>query len=173
MSLIAVSPHNPTATPKTSPNTMNEQFTWTSPNLNQHHFITFANLLALRNGGQVEPASSPYDSEEKEEEEDNPNNTNDADSINTTQVHQISDSGNTKLKRKFLDCLAELAANDKGARFVACSCMREGEDEVTVWISRNEGFREVDYAVFERLGRLLRGLGSGDSGEFLSQCRFI
>ncbi|GMF81866.1 unnamed protein product [Aspergillus oryzae] len=129
MSLIALSPHNPTATPKTSPNTMNEQFTWTSPNLNQHHFITFANLLALRNGGQVEPASSPHDSEEKEEEEDNPNNTNDADSINTTQVHQISDSGNTKLKRKFLDCLAELAANDKGARSSLKDCVHLFRDD--------------------------------------------
>ncbi|KAE8422878.1 hypothetical protein BDV36DRAFT_244721 [Aspergillus pseudocaelatus] len=41
--------------------------------------------------------------------------------------------------------------------------MREGEDEVTVWVSRNEGFREVDYAVFRRLGGLLGGLSSGDS----------
>ncbi|OGM40065.1 hypothetical protein ABOM_011281 [Aspergillus bombycis] len=153
---------------------MVEHFNWaSSPNLNQHHFISFANLLALRNGGQVEPAWSLHDfedeeareeEEEEEEEETNPDTAGDANSVNTNQVQQISDSGHSRLKRKFLDCLAELAANDKGARFVACSGMTEGEDEVTVWISRNEGFRDVDYAVFGRLGGLLAGLGSVDPG---------
>ncbi|KAB8256301.1 hypothetical protein BDV32DRAFT_129198, partial [Aspergillus pseudonomiae] len=47
--------------------------------------------------------------------------------------------------------------------------MREGEDEVTVWISRNEGFREVDHAAFARVGGLLGGLGSVDPGE----CRVL
>ncbi|KNG83331.1 hypothetical protein ANOM_008385 [Aspergillus nomiae NRRL 13137] len=143
---------------------MAEQFNWTAPNLNQHHFISFANLLALRNGGQVEPAWSLHDSEEEERDEEDETNPDTASSVNTNQVQQISDSGYDKLKRKFLDCVAELAANDKGARFVACSAMREGEDEVTVWISRNEGFREVDHVAFARVGGLLGGLGSVDPG---------
>ena len=36
---------------------MADRFDWSLPGLNKHHFIAFANLLALQNGGQVEPAS--------------------------------------------------------------------------------------------------------------------
>ncbi|KAE8382272.1 hypothetical protein BDV26DRAFT_15470 [Aspergillus bertholletiae] len=139
---------------------MSESFDWAFPGLNQHQFISSANLLALRNGGQVEPACSLYDSDDDKEENDNLNDASDTGSVNTNHVQQISDSGHSKLKRKFLDCLAELAANDKGARFVACSGMREREDEVTLWISRNEGFRASDYGAFGRLGVLLGKLAS-------------
>lgn len=50
------------------------------------------------------------------EEDWDPDNNGDEDapSIDTRFAHQISDSGHGRLKRRFLDCLAELAANKKG-----------------------------------------------------------
>jgi hypothetical protein len=36
---------------------MAEDFVWSRQGLNKHRFTAFGNLLALRNGGQVEPAS--------------------------------------------------------------------------------------------------------------------
>jgi hypothetical protein len=36
---------------------MAEDFIWSLRGPNKHHFTAFGNLLALRNGGQVEPAS--------------------------------------------------------------------------------------------------------------------
>jgi hypothetical protein len=43
--------------------------------------------------------------------------------------------------------------------------MREDEDAVRAWITRNEGFRPSDDAFFAKLGVLLGGLSSDGNGE--------
>lgn len=122
---------------------MPETFDWNYPGLNWSHFYSLANLLSLRNGGQVEPASLSVKLLE-EEWDSNDGEGGDALSEDTRLAHQISDSGHARLKRRFLDCLAEFTANKKGGRAVACSAMREAEDNVVIWIARNEGFADVD-----------------------------
>lgn len=84
-------------------------------------------------------------------------------SVDTNKAYQISDSGHMRLKRKFLDCLAELAANKKDGKTVSCTAMKEAEDSVTIWIARNNGFPEKDKAVFDKLGSLLSELSRGHS----------
>ena len=79
-------------------------------------------------------------------------------SIDTGFAHQISNSGHGRLERRFLDCLAEFAANKKGGIAVACSTMKEAEDNVVIWIARNEGFSDVDKPAFDKLGMLLGSL---------------
>jgi hypothetical protein len=88
-------------------------------------------------------------------EKDESNNDSDAVSIDTSRPHRISDSGHHQLKTKFLDCLAELAANKKGGESVACSGMMEGEEAVTFWITRNQ---IPDNLFFEKLSERLSGL---------------
>ena len=138
---------------------MSETFDWNCPGLNWSHFHSLANLLSLRNGGQAEPSSlsdtttvlqGDWDSDDNED--------GDAPSIDTRVAHQISDSGHGRLKRRFLDCLAEFAANKKGGTAVACSAMKEAEDNVVIWIARNEGFSDVDKLVFDNLGKMLGSL---------------
>lgn len=79
-------------------------------------------------------------------------------SNDTRVAHQLSDSEHAKLKRRFLDSLAEFAANKKGGTAVACSAIKEAEDSVVLWIARNEGFSVADQPVFEKLGIALSSL---------------
>jgi hypothetical protein len=104
------------AAPSPAP-TMSEIFDWNYPGLKWSHFHSLANLLSLRNGGQVEPSS--FLSTVLVEEDWDPDNNGDGDaaSIDTRLTHHhISDSGHGKLKWRLLDCVAEFAANKKGGR---------------------------------------------------------
>lgn len=132
---------------------MSETFDWNFSEFGRTHFNALANLLSLRNGGQVEPASFPDDVLEEDFNDDW-----DAASVDTRKADQISDSGHNRLKRKFLDCLAEFAANRKSGKTVACTAMKEAEDNVTVWIARNEGFPDEDKPLFNKLSALLSRL---------------
>ena len=136
---------------------MSETFDWDCQGLNWSHFHSLANLLSLRNGGQAEP-SSLSDTVLQGDWDSDDNEDGDAPSIDTRVAHQISDSGHGRLKRSFLDCLAEFAANKKGGTAVACSAMKEAEDNVVIWITRNEGFSDVDKLVFDKLGKMLGSL---------------
>jgi hypothetical protein len=137
---------------------MAEEFVWSRQGLNKHHFTAFGNLLALRNGGQVEPASLPEELLPEEQSDE----SSDSGSIDTSRPQLISKSGHDALKRKFLDCLAEFAANKKGGQWVACSAMKEAEDSVIIWITRNEGFRDFEKVVFDQVADGLSKLSCGD-----------
>ena len=150
---------------------MSESFEWDRSGLNWSHFHSLANLLSLRNGGQAEP-SSLSDTLLEEDLDIEDNRDGDAASMDTRFAHQISDSGHEKLKRKFLDYLAEFAANKKGGTAVACTAMKEAEDSVVIWIARNEGFSNLDRPVFDELGRVL-GLLSCDDGRPLVTALFL
>lgn len=145
---------------------MSESFDWNFSGFSKTHFNALANLLSLRNGGQVEPASLPDDLLEEDCNDDW-----DAASVDTGKAHQISDSGHNRLKRKFLDCLAEFAANMKSGKTVTCTAMKEAEDDVTVWIARNEGFPDQEKPLFSKLSALLSSL-SCSKGTY-SSIRFI
>ncbi|KAH8596150.1 hypothetical protein B0O99DRAFT_686195 [Bisporella sp. PMI_857] len=134
---------------------MTETFNWNLPGLDKRLFAALANLLALRNGSQIELATIPQDDPEGSDSDDE----SDSGSIDTSQPQCISKSRNSRLKKKVLDGLAELAANRKGGQYVACSAMREEEDSVAVWIARNEGFQQEDELFFQRLSDLLGMLG--------------
>ena len=150
---------------------MSEIFDWNYPGLNYSHFHSLVNLLSLRNGGQAEPSSL---SDTVLDEDWDPDDSGDGDtpSVDTRAAHQISDSGHRRLKRRFLDCLAEFAANKKGGTAVACSAMKEAEDNVVIWIARNEGFSDVDKSAFDRLGKLLGSL-SCNIGMFCVTALFL
>ena len=136
---------------------MSESFDWNYPGLNWSHFHSLANLLSLRNGGQAEPSSS-YNTVLEDERDPDHNTDGDVSSMDTRLAYQLSDSGHERLKRRFLDCLAEFAANRKGGTTVACSAMKEAEDNVVIWIARNEGFSDVDRLTFDKLGKRLGSL---------------
>ncbi|KAF5876693.1 putative zf-mynd domain-containing protein [Botrytis fragariae] len=136
---------------------MTQDFNWNLPGLNKLEFTAYANLLALRNDGQVESVSLGTELSDKNESTID----SDAISIDTSYRDQISDSGYHQLKTKFLDCLAELIANRKGGKYVACSSMMEDEENVTLWITRNGGFQIVDNIFFEKLSKRLSGLFHG------------
>ena len=137
---------------------MNATFDWGIPELNKAHFNAFAHLLFLRAGGQVDFASLPTDVLA-----DDDNDDWDVASVDTNKAYQISDSSHARLKRKFLDCLAELAANKKDSKTVSCTAMKEAEDSVTIWIARNEGFPDKDKAVFDKISLLLGRQSYGES----------
>ncbi|USP80330.1 hypothetical protein yc1106_07604 [Curvularia clavata] len=140
---------------------MGETFDWDYPGLNWSHFHSLANLLALRNGGQAEASSLSNAVLDEDYSSDNNDNAG-APSVDTGCADLITDSGHGRLKQKFLDCLAEFAANKKGGTRVACSAMRESKDSVYIWIARNEGFSEAEKPIFTALERLLESYSRGE-----------
>lgn len=129
-------------------------FDWTYSGLNSSHFHALANLLSLRNGGQAEPSSFSELVLDEDWDPDDDGHGN-ASSVDTELAHQISGSGHGRLKRRFLDCLADFAANKKGGTAVACSAMKEAEDNVVIWVARNQGFSDADKLTFDNMGKLL------------------
>lgn len=74
---------------------------------------------------------------------------------NKTEYH---DSEPDKSKRKLLDALAELAATQKGGRFITSTAMSESEHKITIWITRNLPFGKEDQSQqlwFDELAKLL------------------
>lgn len=140
---------------------MGETFNWDYPGLNWSHFHSLANLLSLRNDGQAE-ASSLSNAGLDEDYSGYNNDNASASSVNTICADLIADSGHARLKQKFLDCLAEFAANKKGGTAVACSAMRESEESVFIWIARNGGFSETEKPMFGVLERLLESYSRGE-----------
>jgi hypothetical protein len=136
--------------------------TGTTQALNWSHFHSLANLLSLRNSGQAEP-SSLSDTVLVEDCDSDDNEDGDTPSMDTKFAHQISDSGHRRLKQSFLGYLADFAANKKGGTAVACSAMEEAEDNVIIWIARNEGFSDMDKPAFDKLGKLLGSLSCNRS----------
>lgn len=143
---------------------MGERFDWNHPGLSWSHFHSVANLLSLRNDGQAEPSSLSDTVLEDgwDPEEDNDEETR---SVNTMVAHKISSSGHERLKKRFLDSLAEFAANKKGGTAVACTAMKEAEDSVTIWIARNQGFSDADQCSFDNFAEAMSVL-SGDKSMF-------
>lgn len=129
---------------------------WLQPGLNQNQFVALTNLLSLRNSGQVE-STSLYEEPDPDERIDNGDDSN---SIDTTVGQQLSSSGNDRLKRQFLDDVAEFAAKEHGARFVACTAMIEREDEVKILITRNTPFEPSDFEFFDKFSNLVSSWSS-------------
>lgn len=65
------------------------------------------------------------------------------------------------MKRNFLDSLAEFAANKNGGPTVACSAMGEYEDNVIIWVVRNEGFLKGQQDMFNHMADLLSKVSGG------------
>jgi hypothetical protein len=143
-----------------------DTFHWSLPGLSGQEFHALTNALLLKSGGQLEPTFSEVDKAEDVKE------ANDAASEETTRLDQLSNSSAyEKLKKTFLDRLAELAANEKRAGAVACTAMRELEDGIVVWVARNEGFKNEDNLFFDDLASRLAEFSrrEDDSVSSLSQ----
>ena len=148
---------------------MDESFDWNHPGLNWSHFHSLANLLSLRNGGQAEVSSLTNMVLEEDWTLDD-NGDENAASLDTRLADQITDSGYGRLKRRFLHCLAELAANKKGGTVVACSAMKEAENNVVIWIARNEGFSDADKLTFDKMAKMLSSLSCNCSTSSITAC---
>ncbi|KAJ3914720.1 hypothetical protein F5877DRAFT_70471 [Lentinula edodes] len=108
-------------------------------------FNALITLLSLRNGRQLEP------------ELDSPSIGDHSPTMGFSNaifqrpnLRSNSSSTSNHLKERFLDRLAEVVSNEKGSKHVACTIMKEYENRVEVYASRNEGFREKDRTFCEK-----------------------
>jgi hypothetical protein len=148
---------------------MTETFSWDHPGLDEHGFRAFIALLRLRNGGIVATDTKgrshvPTEDElHDDESDDNASET----SFHTDRNDQLTNTTNDGLKVDFLDSIAELASNEKGARGVAAAAMLEEEDEIRIWIAKNNGFVGKEEEFFHELSELLAATSSADdNGEY-------
>lgn len=115
---------------------MTESFHWASQRLiHGSRFQAYAKLLKLRSGGQADrPEYSTAflaDDEPGDEESDAGEDTNDS-----VARAMLSDSREDRMKRAFLDRLAELVANAKGGPHVSATMMIEWPDRAVVLVAK-------------------------------------
>ncbi|KAK2758341.1 hypothetical protein FQN54_004189 [Arachnomyces sp. PD_36] len=135
------------------------RFTWDLPGVNGPEFHALSNALRLRSGGQLEPTTITHLGAEEEHESD--------DDAPSDAPALISDfSAHEHLKKRFLNRLAELAANEKKSGAVACTALRDLGERCVVWAAMNEGYKAEDGIFFKRVGGMLgRDSGGGGVGE--------
>ena len=149
---------------------MSSGFHWGLSGINQQNFSGLANLLALRNGGQQEPLAEDLmnlgDDDLRLEDEA----ASDSLSLASARVQIIATSGHGSLKSHFLDRLAELMSRAKGGAHVACTAMREREDDITLWVTRNTGFKAVDKEFVEKFQAMLQSISRREANGSESEC---
>ncbi|CAG8984236.1 hypothetical protein HYALB_00004219 [Hymenoscyphus albidus] len=129
---------------------MAAKFTWDHPCLKKQDFVALTNLLSLRSNGQVKPSSNDdIDQDEQASGKDY------AESIDTTSPQQISEFGNDKLKKRFLDVMAEFASREAGGSHVTCTAIRAHGENSEIYVARNEPFDDYDKDFFFKFGSLL------------------
>lgn len=71
---------------------------------------------------------------------DNEDESSDDDQVCETEKNMILTGPRDSVRRKFLDCIAQLMSPCKGWDGVTATAMQEGEDRLRVDIARNDGF---------------------------------
>jgi len=136
---------------------MTPRFDWEANGLDRARFEALTKLLRLRYHGQVEPPSR-FDELKHDARSDEDSVADDADSTNALM---LTDFDPDRLRRAFLDRLAELVANEKGGRYIAATMMVNGQDKVDVFVSRNDKFHPNDVTFLEQTEALLRLIARG------------
>ncbi|KAK2611824.1 hypothetical protein N8I77_005147 [Diaporthe amygdali] len=134
---------------------------WASKGLEQARFQAYVKLLRLRNGGQVSDAES-FIPGANDLETYQYTIAEDADSTMQAPLAYVDDD---RLKRAFLDRLAELVANVRGGRHVSASLLIESPDGVEVLVSRNSGIKNgsADWEMLKSLELKLQGLADSEN----------
>jgi hypothetical protein len=123
---------------------MSHNFHWQLDGLDRSRFAALVNLLAMRQGGQMD---SPVESD------------------HSSSADQESTSKERNLRIRFLDRFAELVSRGKGARLVSCTMLRETGGKVEIWVSRNSGFDlEEDSRFFGDFERLMPTVRHSEEG---------
>lgn len=130
---------------------------------------SLANLLSLRNGGGLDPASVDDFDELDDQVDDELQSCAD-----TTIADRLASNRDDGLRQQFLNRLSELLARDKGGRYVSCAALRENETEerVDIWVARNCGFKkrsetsdDDDNVLMKTLETILSLVSEGESSD--------
>jgi hypothetical protein len=164
---------------------MNLKSNMTQPIHEMQQLSALASLLSFRNGGQLDPEAindppkaindPPKAAHGHQKAINGPKNHNNESNSSSEDIAQIafpSQKRDDGLRKRFLDRLSELIANDKGGNHVSCAVMRENvENECAdIWIARNSGFvkgdgtnEEKDFAFLDKLESVLRSVAQDRS----------
>ncbi|KAF8543179.1 hypothetical protein BDD12DRAFT_874962 [Trichophaea hybrida] len=138
---------------------MTDQFHWNLEGLDEARFLALANLLSLRNGGQLE-LPTVYDGAADADTDADIEHISVCD---TNIVDELAEESciPEQLKMQFLDRLAEVMSTKKGGTHVACATMTETDDTTTIFVARNGSFGVEDTECFRTFERCLSAkLGS-------------
>ena len=158
---------------------MAETYSWDEQQVTR--FAAMANLLSMRHGGQLSSAA-PIDDEDDVLSNDGDDILSEAD---TDRPGPIATPVESKLKKKFLDRFAEIVSRAKNEpsnpanrnrkhrkdastgqsaeahdSFVACTCLREYDRNVKLFVTRNNGLDAKDQAFFREIESLFRTLSN-------------
>ncbi|KAK1749421.1 hypothetical protein QBC47DRAFT_355084 [Echria macrotheca] len=135
---------------------MNRKFDWKEQGLDRARFEALTKLLRLRHQGQVEPPTQFEDDGEQDDDAQGPDEMD----CSSVKASPPTDLEAGRLRRRFLDRLAELIADQKGGRHVAATAMSVAPDRVKVTVAKNDKFRATDMEFLERVQSLLRQIAT-------------
>ncbi|KAF8248495.1 hypothetical protein K440DRAFT_679735 [Wilcoxina mikolae CBS 423.85] len=131
---------------------MTDQFHWGLEGLDEARFAALANLLSLRNAGQLE-LPTVYDVAADADADVDIEHISVCD---TNKFDELAESCTPEqLKMQFLDRLAEVMSTKKGGTHVACATMTEKDDSATIFVARNGSFSPDDTQCFRTFERCL------------------
>lgn len=136
---------------------MSQKFDWKQQGLDRARFEALTKLLRLRHQGQVETPTRFDDDDDEGDDDVQLAPEADCGSIKTSPPTDLEGG---RLRRRFLDRLVELIANEKGGRHVTATAMSVGPDNVKVTVARNDKFRPTDREFLERVQSLLRRIAA-------------
>jgi hypothetical protein len=132
-------------------------FDWEANGLNRARFEALTKLLRLRYHGQVEGPRRFDEKQQNAEIEDDFV----LDELESDKAALLTNFDHDRLRRAFLDRLAELVANEKGGRHVSATMMVSGPDTVGIFVARNSTFRTKDLRFLEQIEEQLRLIARG------------
>jgi len=122
---------------------------------NSTKFFVLVDLLSLRHGGQFAQHFEGHEDEIDDSEDENFDLDKDRDTARTDYAGPLSNPDFNRLRDKFLDRLAEVVSCVKGASHVACVAMADGESQMSLFVSRNDGLSNNDQVFLKKLKEFL------------------
>jgi hypothetical protein len=119
------------------------------------HILSYLNPYTKNLAGKHPQATSGVSGyDEVDSDEDNAWDS-DTEMEGMTEDTDLLTPYDTKIREKFLNCVAELLSHSKGGATVTAAALREKEDSVEVDLSRNNGFEKHDDTYLTLLARYL------------------
>ena len=149
---------------------MSSKFHWGLDGLDEARFQAFASLLRLKTGGQFQAPSDNRPTKPSGinlnalqtswvEDRIDGDELSDNDSVCPGDFETFDDE---RLKRQFLDRLAEIIANVKGGPHVTATLLVDWPDYAKVFVAKNYGLTESDRDFLTELQDNIRGIASSD-----------
>jgi hypothetical protein len=139
---------------------MNDRLHRDLEGLNGRRFQAYTALLWLQNGGEEDEPNWSWNARTAPEESES---FSDDEDTKTAVAQGLCDFDEPRLKRAFLDGIAELVSNVRNGKHDAASVLVETRDGYTVLVTKDNEFEEDDELFLKKLEASLSKISQTES----------